>query len=310
MTSWKFDFGDGDPEAGYVGVDASTPFSPERGFGWVSACQLQVRDRNLSDRLLGRFVLGTSPATLRVAVDPGRYLVRLIMGDKDFGNHVLQLGVGDTNEDFPLLTAEASECAILEAVIEVPTSPLDLTFASPGVNWVLNSITLEPDEGQSGVAPHVVRQRFGNAVQDSPEAEQIAAEAADIAPPATLDYGRDVGEGLTADVRTAAAADIQENVAAPEATVSAEQNAEATTHAQENVAASDAAASAKQNREPVREFDLAGEANVSEQRTAPSVSRGPGSTTVPGTSAQPGSDDVLTKLFRAAGAWFRRGNAS
>nr|WP_294500897.1 hypothetical protein [uncultured Rhodopila sp.] len=161
MTTWRLDFGDGAPAAGYVGVDATTRFTPGSGPGWVSASGLEVRDRKADDPVLGRFVYGKSPATLRISVAPGRYALRLIMGDKDFPGHILELTLGKGSEAFPPLTAAAAEYAMLKAIIEVQDDFVDLTFSSPINNWVVNSVVLEPIEGLASVGPSVTRQEFG-----------------------------------------------------------------------------------------------------------------------------------------------------
>ena len=169
MTSWKFDFGDGSPEDGYQAVKPLTHFSFDRGFGWILSHRLQTRDRNADNRIIGRFVCGTTPATFRVVVDPGRYLLQIAMGDKDYGSHVLQLRLADTNQVFPSLTAKAGEYAVLRASVDVPTSLIDLTFTSPVDDWIVNSIELRPDDRTGGIEREIVHLEFGELSGDRAE---------------------------------------------------------------------------------------------------------------------------------------------
>jgi hypothetical protein len=173
MTVWKLDFGEGDPAAGYQGVDFSTYFHLEREFGWIDRSEIQTRDRRVNNRILGRFVAATSPATLRVILDPGRYILHVVMGDKDFSGHILQLKLSDNDEIFPVLTAEAGEYAVLRTVVDVPISFLDLTFSSPVANWVLNSVTLEPDRGGYDTVAKVIRRKFSDRFEDSVASEHV-----------------------------------------------------------------------------------------------------------------------------------------
>jgi hypothetical protein len=186
MTVWKLDFGEGDPAAGYQGVDFSTYFHLEREFGWIDRSEIQTRDRRANNRILGRFVAATSPATLRVILDPGRYILHVVMGDKDFSGHILQLKLSDNDEIFPVLTAEAGEYAVLRTVVDVPISFLDLTFSSPVANWVLNSVTLEPDRGGSDTVVKVIRRKFSDRFEDSVESDHAITSRTERAPKGAL----------------------------------------------------------------------------------------------------------------------------
>jgi hypothetical protein len=184
MTVWKLDFGDGAPAAGYHRVNSSTFFHLEREFGWTDRAEIQTRDRRIKNRILGGFVAAKSPATLRVILDPGKYLLHVIMGDKDYSSHVLQLKLSDTDKIFPALTAEAGEYAILRTVVDVPISFFDLTFSSPVNDWVLNSVTLEPDPGGYGTGVEVIRRKFSDRFEGTVASERVAAEVDDTGPSA------------------------------------------------------------------------------------------------------------------------------
>jgi hypothetical protein len=162
-STWKLDFGSGPPCAGYTRVDSFARFSIDRGFGWISEPRLEERDRQVANRLLGRFVLGKAPATLRLIVSPGKYRICLVMGDLDYGNHVLEVRPGEAEEAFPLLTAASGEYSVLRAVVDVATTFVDLRFASPTENWVINSLTIEPANGGDNLGSHVTRGRFSDA---------------------------------------------------------------------------------------------------------------------------------------------------
>jgi hypothetical protein len=182
MTVWKLDFGEGRPAAGYQRVSPSTFFHLEREFGWTDRSEIQARNRRASNGILGKFVLATSPATLRVTLDPGKYVLQVIMGDKDFPDHALQLKVSDTEEVFPLLTAEAGEYAILHTVIDVPISFLDLTFSSPVNNWIVNAVTLEPVSGGYGAGAKVTRRKFSDRFEESVASGRVGAKGGDPNP--------------------------------------------------------------------------------------------------------------------------------
>jgi hypothetical protein len=179
MTVWKLDFGEGAPAVGYQGVDSLTFFHLEREFGWTDRSEIQTRDRRANDRILGRFVAATSPATLRVILDPGRYILHVTMGDKDFSGHVLQVRLSETDEIFPNLTAEAGEYAVLRTVVDVSVSFLDLTFSSPVSNWVLNSVTLEPHPGGYDTGVKVIRRKFSDRFEGRVASERVAPKGYD-----------------------------------------------------------------------------------------------------------------------------------
>ena len=167
MTTWKIDFGEGAPAPSYIAVDAIIPFNPESGFGWIANSGVAVRDRNAEDRVLGKLVCGKGLATFRLVIDPGRYILRLVMGDKDFRDHRLQLGLSEHDDVFPILTAEANEYAALQVIIDVSQSFLDLTFSSPIENWVVNSLTLSPAEGKGLAASVVTHHSFDDGYDDT-----------------------------------------------------------------------------------------------------------------------------------------------
>ncbi len=71
-----------------TGWDAENgkPFTTERGFGWVNPKDLSTRDdRNSAHNfLLGSFVTGKNQQ-FKVKTPPGKYIVRVAMGDHDYG---------------------------------------------------------------------------------------------------------------------------------------------------------------------------------------------------------------------------------
>jgi hypothetical protein len=74
------------------------------------------------------------------------------MGDRDYGNHQLQLTAKGSNAKFPLLLAEAGEYKTLKthngSIVAGPDGVI-LRFSSPVENWVLNSLKFTPHTDSS-----------------------------------------------------------------------------------------------------------------------------------------------------------------
>lgn len=149
-----FDFGPpaSSIEQGAVGVTASTPYTPERGFGWVDSRRLEERDRGAADKLRRDFVYGKETAEFRVDAPNGCYRVTVYTGDCSAGNHVLSVEaegkqvVGD-------LQPRAGEIIEYSFSAQVTDGHLDLRFSSPINNWVLNALEVAP--AQSPAEPTI-----------------------------------------------------------------------------------------------------------------------------------------------------------
>jgi fibronectin type 3 domain-containing protein len=160
-SSYKFDFGNGPAEKGFIAVPAATKYEASRGYGWAEAPNLVDRDRKRPDDLRGDYVFGHAPATFRVSVKPGVYRMTLVFGDTDFDDHVLHPSVDVPDVKLPELTAGLAEFATLTVAFEVKNDVLNLRCDSPEDNWVLNALMLEPAEKPE--AAKVTRQQFPGA---------------------------------------------------------------------------------------------------------------------------------------------------
>lgn len=144
LHDYHFDFGTAGTQHGYATVSNKRTYSPEHGWGWLSAPKdLELRDRKGPDPLRRDYVFGHSPATFRVDLPPGTYRVTLTMGDMQYGNHVLQPSVDVEGVKLPELRAEARQFATLTTAFRVAKDSLQFNFSSPENNWVLNALTIE-----------------------------------------------------------------------------------------------------------------------------------------------------------------------
>lgn len=79
-NEWKFDFGIGDAESGYMKVTADTEYNQEIGFGFTDVTRVTARDRK-EPGALKRDLCIPADTTFRVDVPNGNYTVSLLMGD-------------------------------------------------------------------------------------------------------------------------------------------------------------------------------------------------------------------------------------
>lgn len=147
VAGYRLDFGASTAEPGYVAVDNTTPHSDAVGYGWVSPAGLLLRDRNVPDDLRTDFIFKNSSGsnTFRVSnLTPGLYLMKVICGDNDYGDHVTSVSVPGA-PTMPTLSPRAAQYITLSATVTVSaTGALDITFGSPNNNWVVNALSLEP----------------------------------------------------------------------------------------------------------------------------------------------------------------------
>ncbi len=145
----RLDFGGATPAPapGFVRVGTETYTEP-RGYGWVSAAGLSIRDRGGSAP--GRdFVFGTVARVFRIgSLSPGRYRLSVLSGDMTFGDHFTRLQVAgvDGGEPLPVLHPSYAQFAELTATLVVPdgAATIDITIDAPTNNWVINALSLEP----------------------------------------------------------------------------------------------------------------------------------------------------------------------
>lgn len=146
--SIRIDFGgDTPPAAGYVRAGIQI-YTAERGHGWLSAVGLATRDRG-GQAPERDFVFGGAGRVFRIGnLTPGRYRLTVLAGDLTFGDHVIRVQVPglDATDPLPVLRPSVAQFATLTATLVVPadSTSLDLSFASPVDNWVVNAVALEP----------------------------------------------------------------------------------------------------------------------------------------------------------------------
>ena len=154
---WKFDFGTAEQEKGYNAVDNMTPYSGDRGYGWVTFPQ-NVRDRGAPDALRRDFVFSATPALFRIDVEPGIYKLACIMGDMEYEDHFLTISLPGINRTLPVLNTQKGEFATLTVGFENQDRILEILMDSPGGNWILNALTLEPCS--LAEEPKITKERF------------------------------------------------------------------------------------------------------------------------------------------------------
>ncbi|SFO39156.1 hypothetical protein SAMN04489713_105392 [Actinomadura madurae] len=159
----RLDFGGATPEPapGYVRVGTEA-YTEARGYGWVSADGLSIRDRG-GDAPQRDFVFGKAAHVFRIgSLAPGRYRLRVLSGDLTFADHFTRLRVPgvDGGEPLPVLHPSYAQFAELTATLVVPEggTGVDVTVDSPADNWVVNALVIEP-----AAAPEPVRVTFTDA---------------------------------------------------------------------------------------------------------------------------------------------------
>ncbi len=145
----RLDFGGATPAPapGYVRVGTGT-YTVARGYGWVTAAGLAIRDRG--GAAPGRdFVFGTAAHVFRIgSLTPGRYRLSVLSGDLSFGDHFTRLRMAgvDGGEPLPVLNPRVAQYAELTATLVVPDGgdTIDFAIDAPENNWVINALVLEP----------------------------------------------------------------------------------------------------------------------------------------------------------------------
>ncbi|UCH13730.1 MAG: rhamnogalacturonan acetylesterase [Bacteroidales bacterium] len=83
-TCYKFDFGQGKVEPGYIQVVPEMNYSKERGFGFLNDDSvISSIDRGSDDALCSDFITGIKPFFFAVDVPEGDYNVTVYLGDKE-----------------------------------------------------------------------------------------------------------------------------------------------------------------------------------------------------------------------------------
>src|SRR5689334_6422541 len=82
-STWRFDFGPGKVETGYVQVLPDMTFTAERGYGFEPGAQVEGIDRGGDDALRGDFCTAGKPFAFSIALPEGLYRVTVTLGDQD-----------------------------------------------------------------------------------------------------------------------------------------------------------------------------------------------------------------------------------
>ena len=158
-ASRHFDFGAPEStEKNYIAIGPEIGFTSQRGYGWLKIDGLLTRDRTAPDAARRDFIFGKTPHTFRIAnLKPGRYLLTIVSGDMEYGDHVTKISIAGNALNIPLLRPAAAEFATLTTTVNVEKDVLDINFDSPDNNWIINALSLEPTTTMT--APKVELQR-------------------------------------------------------------------------------------------------------------------------------------------------------
>ncbi|MBD0379590.1 rhamnogalacturonan acetylesterase [Paenibacillus sedimenti] len=148
---FKYDFGPGAIESGYIQVLESTAYSSERGYGFADTTKVSSRDRATSDPLRSDFTMPSGTSFL-ADVPNGDYQVRIISGDAIAGNSVDIKAEGLTKA--AALTTAAGSYSDVTFTVSVIDSQLnvDIVGTVPRINALI--ATKLPNRVQ-GTVPNV-----------------------------------------------------------------------------------------------------------------------------------------------------------
>ncbi|TYP73942.1 rhamnogalacturonan acetylesterase [Paenibacillus methanolicus] len=138
----NFDFGIGEPESGYIKVDASAAYAPATGWGFEHADGVSARDRYEGGPLCRDFCIPYE-AAFRVDLANGTYVVSFVMGDAlHETSTTVKYGMGRVL--FRQARAAAGEFARVSAAVKVEDGVLRLAFS--GLAPRINALTIAPSE--------------------------------------------------------------------------------------------------------------------------------------------------------------------
>ncbi len=148
-TSWKFDFGPGEPAEGYTGVTAECGYNPALGYGFEDVSRVYARDRNKSGRagsgdvkaaLYHRFCIPMG-ATFAANVPDGIYMVNILLGDTLAETHTL-LKAGGSKRVLPPIRSAPGQ--FMEEKFAVPVRGGRFRLQVSGQAPRLNMLELQP----------------------------------------------------------------------------------------------------------------------------------------------------------------------
>lgn len=82
QTSFKFDFGSGRPQPGYIQITERTVYNQQQGYGFESSFNLFSQNFEKKTKLEDDFVSNNKPFYFSVKLPEGNYNVKVILGDK------------------------------------------------------------------------------------------------------------------------------------------------------------------------------------------------------------------------------------
>lgn len=80
--SYKFDFGPGNVQKGYIQILPETKYSPEKGYGFEASSNLTGKNYKGKDGVKDDYISSEKPFYFSVKVPEGNYNVKVILGDK------------------------------------------------------------------------------------------------------------------------------------------------------------------------------------------------------------------------------------
>ncbi|MCC3379168.1 rhamnogalacturonan acetylesterase [Paenibacillus farraposensis] len=142
---WKFDFGPGEPAAGYKGVSPDCFYSAEHGYGFETAEHVYGRERpspvkDAFARLRSSFCIPLNAAFIADVPD-GMYLVTVLLGDP-LAETFTRLKAGEGKHMLPPVHTLPGQFA--EARFTVPVRGGRLRLAVSGTAPRLNALEIKP----------------------------------------------------------------------------------------------------------------------------------------------------------------------
>ncbi|MEC0234715.1 rhamnogalacturonan acetylesterase [Paenibacillus kribbensis] len=144
---WKFDFGPGEPTAGYKGVSPACSYTAELGYGFEATGQVYGRQRRTSapakdahTRLRSSFCIPLN-AVFVADVPDGVYLVSALLGDP-LAETLTRLKAGEGKHMLPPVHTLPGQLA--EAWFAVPVRGGQLRLAISGTAPRLNALEITP----------------------------------------------------------------------------------------------------------------------------------------------------------------------
>jgi lysophospholipase L1-like esterase len=83
QTNWKFDFGPGKVESGYIQILPTTVYSEELGYGFEPGAAVEAIDRGGEDEIRGDFCTSNQPFYFSIKLPEGNYKITITLGDKN-----------------------------------------------------------------------------------------------------------------------------------------------------------------------------------------------------------------------------------